>query len=382
LNQQLAPTYQYLFGDYWVLWFAKSNSYSVINASFKRLLDGYLKAKHLKEFENFCKSLEINEDPHTLAVQIKNYLISCQNTDNKRIEYTTTFDNAHRHITKYYRIKDKQFEIHYDSELVLKTIHPPIAHLESNHSNSTDIVFDIYLHESHLCLFKNDQCITCVPKRDYHLIQGKFIMQLICSLYDNEESDWIGTFHGSTITDGNTAILCIGASGSGKSTLTSLLALSGFDLLSDDVSPLLAKNEQLYHNPLAVSVKSGSFDVLQPLFPEINKIESINFNPSKGPLKYIPFSAPAKLSFPCKTILLVNYKSNTETKLENVSVKTLLEVLIKDTWLSPNPKHARQFLEWLKGMTFYQLTYSNTLDVIDTVSKIFRAHENNDISLS
>ena len=96
-------------------------------------------------------------------------------------------------------------------------------------------------------------------------MQGKFIMQLLCTIHDKEEKDWISTFHGSTITDGNSSILFVGESGKGKSTLCALLTANGFDLLADDVSPLLSHNKCIYHNPSAISIKEGAINVLQQL---------------------------------------------------------------------------------------------------------------------
>ena len=76
--------------------------------------------------------------------------------------------------------------------------------------------------------------------------------------------------------------------------------------------------------------------------------------------------------YPCDAIILVNYKHKSETLLESVSIKTLLETLIPDSWLSPNPLHAKQFLDWLETLEIYKLTYSDTQSVTKTVSKLFK----------
>ena len=54
----------------------------------------------------------------------------------------------------------------------------------------------------------------------------------------------------------------------------------------------------------------------------------------------------------------------------------MLETLIPDTWLSPNPYHAEQFLDWLGSLSIYKLTYSNIDDVSKDISKLFE-HLNN-----
>ena len=86
----------------------------------------------------------------------------------------------------------------------------------------------------------------------------------------------------------------------------------------------------------------------------------------------MPCSNPSNNHYPCHAIILVNYKSKSDTILESVSVKTLLETLIPDSWLSPNPLHARQFLDWLETVDLYKLTYSDTQDVTKEITDLFK----------
>ena len=69
---------------------------------------------------------------------------------------------------------------------------------------------------------------------------------------------------------------------------------------------------------------------------------------------------------------MVNYTKNAETKLDLVSIKEALETLIPESWLSPNPDHAKYFLDWLSKTPIYKLTYSNTESVTEEISKCFK----------
>jgi len=358
-----------LFGGYWVLWYSISNTYSVVESSFKNLLDYYLQSETI---DSFKANLQPRANAETLLETIDNYLNDCNKTPTPTLNNHTVFDASNRCILKHYIIKGKSIRVNFDSELVLKTIHPALAHLSTELSNNIHTTFDIYLKNESLLLFKDEQLISCVPKRDYHLMQGKFIMQLLCTIHDNEEEDWVSTFHGSTLTDSISSVLFVGESGKGKSTLCALLTANGFDLLADDVSPMLSKNSCIYHNPSAISIKEGAFNLLEPIINTFSDLPIIKFNKTKGPLKYIACTNPKKNFYPCKAIVLVNYKSNADTKLESVSIKTLLETLIPDSWLSPNPLHAKQFLEWLESLDIFKLTYSDTKSVTNAVSKLFK----------
>ncbi|EPR74788.1 hypothetical protein ADIWIN_0152 [Winogradskyella psychrotolerans RS-3] len=367
-----------MFGDYWVLWYAISNSYSIINSEFKLFLDSYLAANTQTEFSNTTSNQISVSDSLKLSETIHNYLKDCNNPYSPPYTSSDTLDTSHRNITKHYVFGSKRVQIYYSSELVLKTVHPAIAHYCNTSTKETDVTFDIYLKHDKLYLFKNGELLSCVPKRDYHLIQGKFIMQLLCELHNKVEQDWIGTLHGSTITDGNSSILFVGKSGKGKSTLSALLATNGFELLADDVSPLLSENQHIYYNPSSISIKEGAFNLLQPLVKNFEELPIVEFNKTKGQLKYMPCAKPKQDHYPCRAIVLVNYKPESDTIIEPISIKHILETLIEDSWLSPNPKHAQQFLDWLQNVKLYEVTYSDTNSVCSQISTLFKqfTHEN------
>lgn len=373
MNTALAPVEQLLIGDFWVLWYEQSNTYSIVNTEFKLLLDEYLVSESKTQFLNSLYLEEDKELQNKITENLFSYLQNCNSPYTKPTTLNSaSLDKTKRYISKQYTFKNKTVQVNYCSELVLKTIHPSIAHYCNISKFKVDVIFDIYLKEDHLHLFKNENLISYVPKKDYHYIQGKFIMQLLCELHDKKEEDWIGSLHGSTITDENNAILFVGKSGKGKSTLCALLANTDLKLLADDVSPLLSKDQHIYYNPSAISIKQGAFKLLNPLVNNFDKLPIVNFNKTKGNLKYLPCTKPKQNNYPCRSIILVNYKPESKTLLEPVSIKTILETIIEDSWLSPKPKHAKQFLNWLKNMKLYQLTYSDTTCVTKEVSNLFK----------
>ncbi len=372
MDCHLAPTYQRLFGSYWVLWYSKSNNYSVVELELKILLDYYFKSDSLSEFSDKIALINNVSDSTLIAKQLQSYLNECNTTKNSVENFSQKLKLSQRKISTQYSIRDKIIRVNYGSESVKKAIHPSIAHLEVKQKEEAQITFDIYLDNDQLCLFRDKQLIRSVPKRDYHLLQGKFVMELLSVIHNKQESDWIGTFHGSTITDGHNSILFVGQSGKGKSTLCAILAANGYELLADDVSPMLSEDCHIYHNPSAISIKKGAFGLLQSVVKNFDELPITVFNTTKGAIKYVPFPNTKKNSYPCKAIVMVNYDNGAKLNLENASVKTLLETLIPDSWLSPNTLHAKQFLDWLETVDIYQLTYSETESVKTELSSLFQ----------
>lgn len=364
--------HQALIDNHWVLWYNNSNTYSVVDSAYKSLLDLYLETENEYEFKQAIGGQYNEYQINTLLKTVHDYLKDCNNLVLPLEKPSSSFDTSKSTSIKFYRLQDHLIEIHFDSEFVLKTIHPAIAHLAVETSDTATTRFDIYVKDELLHLYKNKTLLCAVRTQDYHLTQGKFIMHLLNSIHHKEEHDWIGTFHGSTITDGQSSILIVGNSGKGKSTLCALLATQGFDLLADDVSPMLLGDKHIYYNPSAISIKQGAFDLLSSVVPNFETLPHILFNKTKGPIKYIPCSKPKKNHYPCHTIVLVNYQSNTDTRLESASIKTVLEMLIPDSWLFPNATHAKQFLDWLQSVNMYTLTYSDTDSVTKTMTQLFK----------
>ncbi|GGW53205.1 hypothetical protein GCM10008085_00270 [Winogradskyella epiphytica] len=354
------------------MWYAISNSYSIITPEFKVLLDAYIKSKSLSEFsKTLSDDLSASEYTH-ISETLLNYLQASNSVNASPPVDTIKIDHSQRRISKQYTFEEKTIEVYYSSELVQKIVHPQIAQYYSNTEALIHTTIDTYLKNDVLHLFIDDELITKVPKRDYHYIQGKFIMHLFCILHDKREKDWLGTLHGSTLTDGKNALLFAGQSGKGKSTLCALLTAHGFDLLADDVSPILSEDQHIYYNPAAISIKSGAFELLKTEVPNFEELPVISFTRSKGDLKYLPCKKPKRNHYPCRAIILVNYKAKAETTLERISIKQVLETIIEDSWLSPTPKHAQQFLDWLETLDLYQLTYSDTASVHSEVTKLFQ----------
>lgn len=372
MNTNLAPTYQKYFGNCWVLWYATSNSYSIVDAEFKSLLDLYLQSDSIDNFKSKITAIDSDSDFSVLKSTLQNYLDNCNKPSIPVLPNCIPLDTSFRRISKQYCIEGKTIQVHFDSELVSKLVHPSLAHYQTATNHKADTVFDIYLKDEELLLFKDERLITRTPKRDYHLIQGKFTMLLLCAIHHKEEQDWVGTFHGSTITDRHSSLLFVGESGKGKSTLCALLGANGFDLLADDVSPMLSEDGDIYYNPAAISIKEGAFKLLEPVVDNFEALPVVSFNKTKGDLKYMPGTRPINYHYPCHAVILVNYIKDSETTLKPESVKTLLETLIPDSWLSPNPKHAQQFLKWLEHIEIYTLTYSDTQSVSLEISKLFK----------
>jgi hypothetical protein len=361
-------------GTHYILWFKNSNQYIVTAKSLYFLIEAFLASKNTEDYNDTANDL--GYDRHSAEQffkEIDQFLENCNTKHEVEAVVDTSFSNVHRQLTHYYQINKKIIVVHYGSEVIRSLIHPQLEHLELPGDDKHLLcVFDIYSHENRLVLFKDEMLLGSWPSKDYHLLQGKFAMHILCALHGNEELDWMGTFHASTVTVNDEAIMVIGDSGKGKSTFTALLLANGYQILADDITPILTADSLVYPYPGAISIKSGAFDTLKSVIPNFDKLPEHYVNRHKGKVKYLAATKSMDYlsGYSCKNIVSINYKTNSETKLETISIAQALNTLIPESWLAPKKNNAKQFLYWIKDVQFYELTYSNSKEAIKVFSDL------------
>lgn len=376
MKANLAPKHSQKIGDNFVLWFEKPNSYVIISSIAYQLLTCYFESKNKEAFIQYLqKNFTI---PISQATEYFNDLTSflgelhaeSQISEERPFLPTIPYPN----ISNNYAFGASRVLINYGSINILQLIHPYLQHTLTEETKDVDAVFDIFSENDLLYFFKNKELIGSYEVSNFHFLQGKVAMQLVTSIYNNTESEWLATFHASTISNGNEAIMIIGESGNGKSTLSAVLMAHGFDLLADDFTPMLAENQHLYRFPAAISIKKGAFKLIEDLFEGFEKTELQSSTSKKSVIKYLPPSTSFDSSqkhFACHKLVMVKYDSDVISELCECSSEKFLETFIPDSWISPQPEHSKQFLNWLKDLKFYELNYSNNDFAVSKFKELF-----------
>ncbi len=377
MKSELTPTLIKQVGDNYILWFKNSNQYIVVDQALLELVQLYLDVKNSSKFEVSLLQLEFDSKTiQSIEEDISLFLDSCNAIQNKQQIPDIEFNPNYRKFVTYYKIDKMLIEVNYQSEDIKNLIHPQLTHLSSSEKTmEVDHIFDVCSEEDELRLFKNETFIGSYPITDYHLLQGKFAMLLLCALTETVEEDWIGTFHASTVEKNNQAVMVIGDSGKGKSTFTALLLANGFNVMADDITSIRAKDCKVYKYPGGISIKAGAFSLLESIISDFEKLPSFYINPYKGYVKYVPSKSVNDFNkgVACNTMVCINYNENEQTTLESMPINEALEILIPESWLSPLQEHAELFLNWIKDVRVYKLTYSNHEDAILKFSELFES---------
>lgn len=379
MKNNFPVTHSTQISDSWVFWFENSNQYIVISKSLKALLDVFLTSESEQDFAHQLKSsldlskqdskiyyAEINELLEAVNIPLKH-----DNPEKLHIPYIKNTD-----FKKTYSFGNTSITVNYGSLTIQNLIHPQWSHAAVLTEDKSSTVFDIFQKESQLYLFKNNNQIGHYDVTDYHLLTGQFALQLLNTLYQKNESDWMATFHASTVCNDKEAIMIIGDSGNGKSTLSAVLMAHGIDVLADDFTPLLAENAEVYRFPSGISVKEGAFSMLKPLFQDFDEFPVYRSTSKPVHIKYIPpisrFGEGIS-HVPCHKIVFVNYDAEAASEMKAVATDQILPTLIPESWLSPLASNAKIFLDWLKDVQCYELNYSDNAIAVSEFKTLFNS---------
>lgn len=285
---------------------------------------------------------------------------------------TAIIKPTHFEYTKYYKVNEFFFKVAFSSEYELYLIHPKFAHLEVLPQKNPSHTFTVFSQKHCIYFYVDNQFINAWNHKETHFFQGKFSMEFLQKIHQKEESQWLGVFHASAVSNGKKSILFLGDSGNGKSTSLALLQANGFTCLADDFVPVASKTREVYSFPAAISIKKNSLETLLPLYPQLENSAEYHF---KGLNKIVRYLKPNNTDFlshlPCKDLIFIKYEKNSALKYAKLSKAAAFQRLVPDSWLSPIKENAQLFLNWFASLNCYQITYSENEKMLETVSEIF-----------
>jgi hypothetical protein len=70
-------------------------------------------------------------------------------------------------------------------------------------------------------------------------------------------------------------------------------------------------------------------------------------------------------------LVFIKYQKDVALSFFKMPRQKAFEQLVLDSWLSPKKEYATTFLEWFAALNCYQITYSQTNEMVASVTKIF-----------
>ena len=358
-----------------IVWTASNNQYLVLENTAAAILKKLSTGENVEVIsKEVSKKFSIPiKDSTTFVIDLQQRFFECRTSED--LEKSNNFKEVvipgDLKIHKFYKINDTVIKAGFNSELECSLVHPKFAHLEIPQTKHT-ACFNVFIKDAKIFLAVNTKIIGSWDSDAVHFFQGKFSMELIQEIHKKEEDQWLGVFHASAVANGKKAILFLGDSGNGKSTSLALLQAHGFNCIADDFVPVDLQNQEVYSFPAAISVKKNSLETLLPLYPELNEATEYDFKKLHKIVRYLkPNNTGFSTHLPCKDLVFIKYQKDAEISCIEISKIAAFEQLVPDSWLSPKKENAQVFLDWFEKLNCYQLTYSDTNELVAAVSKIF-----------
>ena len=184
------------------------------------------------------------------------------------------------------------------------------------------------------------------------------------------DAHWLAMFHAGVVADDRHAIVLPGASGSGKSTLTAALVHAGFRYLSDDVAPLDGRTLAVMPMPFAVSLKRGSWGVLAPWFPDLERVPA--FGRGWRSRRYLDMPRrdgdTRGSGAPVKALVFPQHRSDGPTQIAQIRPGEALGRLLQaGGWVSLDRQDLSNLLAWLMSTPGYKIAYNSTQEARSSI---------------
>ena len=344
--------------DFSLGWFVKTNQFFILEG----LLESFfIQGQEMSEvdFNNtfqallvehpslkiFLETLSVaNTIPNNFPPQKNNY-----NTISKDTFTASTLKLSNEVLNAVYHNKQLQ-----------TLFQAPYKHLVSQNNVIHQEILIATAAES-LDLFFNQKHIYNCKKSDYFVLQAQFSNKITEVYHQIKAPNWLSSFHACAVHKNNKTFLLLGDSGAGKSTLSSLLSLSGYRFIADDLV-LMDHDLKIYDNPAAVSVKENAWPVIDQHHNDFSNIKESDKTKGATRIKYLPLhkiqnNRPTK--FKVDALVWVHYNKNHNADFFTLEQKEMLSRLIPDTWVNPKKATAQAFADWALAIKSYQLNYSD-----------------------
>ena len=233
-----------------------------------------------------------------------------------------------------------------------------------------EYVLDVYQeHDTWPIVFRGVTVETGLTEKDTAIKVMREINGIASRHYP-----WTAIFHAAAVARGRSGILIPAIGGSGKTTLSAYLVSKGYQLLNDDVVPLLESGDRLMPVPVPLSIKRGSWALLAPGFPQLSA--AVEYGGKTLAIKYLVPDASQVATDPvnCSIILLPAYSADChEAILEPVSAAEVIRDVIEGGCIMDRPLQPEKVgaLVTLLGRTpCYRLEFNDLESAYQAIERI------------
>jgi hypothetical protein len=185
------------------------------------------------------------------------------------------------------------------------------------------------------------------------------------------EREPIAILHAGACGTATDCLILAGASHAGKSTLCAALMAGGLYCYSDD-SAVIDRHFRVAGMPFPVMLRQSSWSVIERLLPA----EMAQTRPSQRWGTDVRFLASnlegaSSPSVPPRALVFVDYQSDAKAEIQPLTALEALTALQQSGfWVEHERESIGEFVDWVKRVGRYKLTYSKIEDAIEAVTAL------------
>ncbi|MCF6202917.1 MAG: PqqD family protein [Methylococcaceae bacterium] len=285
----------------------------------------------------------------------------------KTIPFDKELSNWRASLAVFYFFPGFTVKINFDSQEIADKVKRMFPHITGSNTKVIDVELDVISKSDVYLIVKEGVVVEQAESKSYTALM---VFHHVVDLA-SKSNNWLAILHAAGVSWKGNSIIFPALGGSGKTTLTAALIKQGFDYINDDVIPLIRDTGELIHLPISLSIKSGSWPLLQSLYPELESLEV--FGSQERRIKYLPPPRnSSEQAVYAKNIILPNYKTGVTAKLESVSPAMALQAIIEGESLFRLPlkkQDVAALIYWIKPLGCYRLTYDKLESAVDLLQQ-------------
>jgi len=276
-----------------------------------------------------------------------------QNTQQKKLSLEHSF---YKSFT--FKLNDEYFTLEVQDSTTQRLVFPSLQHLHNMTDRSDFRISVVNSDDGGYEIYVDGVLYDSVAKEE----------NLVPVLYDRiriyyyQKNPFLVALHAAILKYNDRVVIFPGISGAGKSTLSAYLMYQEFTLFSDELT-IIDENKTIIPVPLGVTLKEGSWHVMEPFVKDMNLIAShLRFDGQK-----IKFIIPPKKEydkFKAKKLVFIfpKFEQGSPTRLQPLSLVSVLNTLIDAGYHLCDPNDFEKVFLWLEILSeakLYALQYSN-----------------------
>jgi len=270
-------------------------------------------------------------------------------------------------VTRYYQLPGLRFSVRYDREFMERECRPRLSAIETSAPGGLDAEFEIRSDDTMWSVTLNGRELSRTNSPNE--VRIDLLMGILTSFHRGIRI--MAMIHAGVVACGGKALILPATTQGGKSTLTAALIHAGYRYLSDDTAPIDGPSGLVFPFPLGLSLRPGSWPVLNGMFPELKNHKALE--PPYEEVKVMPLPRAWTIFEPLAVSTLV-FPVRGPGKANELQRLSLTEAMVQLSeagfWVPLQGGHIPRFLEWMRPIPCYRLEYSSLGAAVSLITRL------------